>query len=1524
MAQVRKLQVGGTTTEPYKINTVTPKQYFQVGSNAYDLSKYKDLVWHNFDSWIESEGYDSSIKDKSRKFINEILESLTTNEAHFNPDLTLTAKDNKNNWDPTSGFNKGGPKWLHWLTSDIVDDQRGIPHVTMRYLTQVLSSPVMQNYKKPDQTALADLTGKVFDKVVQRDFGNSWETYAQNWKLRSNNDKIRIFKDALKDFKNSTDFSIYTDQSIQDFGPKIDEFIKYLDTSPELNQQFFDKASSLGFYGLEQWMNYQAPSEQAQESNTEQGTQNTQQSTSNTSSATRVVSLNDINQFVLPDVSNQIKFYNNNNRTSFFRKALNNNINSLVSFRVNNMQQVIQSLYAYDRWSRAKFPNDPIGASNYLSSVSKYINKYLMGQATPFDRDSINAIIELVLNKANIDNSFANLISSEDGPGFQYLQNSYDPETQTYLAINNDPNSQYNGTIFAIPAIFISSNSFWVDAAKKLNDQLKANNKGAGYVQQYTPEQVYNFGILSFYKDKVVQGNLKEFLEKKLNMQDYPKMAKGGIIKAANGVQIYGNDKFVHIRQGNKQQEDKPDQSTQAYIDRQNAQIRSWKDLKDNLDIHDAFAVGTLLSDLVAFGGSLSGGAFNPVTDVATLTSMVGTIGTVSTDKSMNLLQKIGYGALGVGMDALALVPEIGAIGKAAKIAKFAKIAVPILSKAIRFGGMGLAGINALKPLKKLYDGETLTKGDWTHLAYFAEALLMGNVAGRSVRGGNKYTVKTGETKSFQLKTKSGWKNVNENTYKTFVDKKVKDLKPSKEGEPLLKTTDGQELYVSDFSKGKFGNSNVKGRIQENSSGVRLMTPEEVSALTGVPPIKINGKTYYATPINYQRVAGRMNSSFNQALRSKSLFNSKVEVPLVNSRGDVILGSNGNPVMVTVSKAKARQMSELYNSKHGEPKTKQPTVEEPTPKAQPKEEINKAPEDTPKANDSKPKEQQNNDSPGETPNIDAPKVEGAAPKIEPQKTLEPPKEKISKQVMESFKREVANLGRTGTNVKNLKDLLKQSKNKKALPVIQPGHAYYYSPKSQRYIKAQYKDLKTKKELNKKLKANAIKFQFGGLFPFNKISKWDLKNTINGIGGSIDWNRTWKPWQERVNEQLKEIYPNFNSIIYNSQKPNSNSTTYTGQKPGPNEKTKWIYKIPEYINRYTSPHHLLAIGNAALAIQNARKVRDIKNAATIPALEAVNNNIIYQPTFAVQRDFATNRQMGETNTSASKALSGNIRDYFTSLFANNMLNQQAVASNLDSKATEFQTNQKNNLALAKASIDDQIATTNRNNQKVLAAIASKAANEEEYQIRKDQNISNIIGMYQEEEASREKARNILGQYALKDYHDSFSDNARKLNEAHKAYKDAKKKFEVEYRNNLQKPGSTGTFNRAEFEKAWSESVQAKQLQDNIKKYGVASNMGYYQLLMKGTTPGFYTHYQDLMRKKLAELNIEDPSWYKRGGSLSYEQRMSLKQQDAINKMISTDKKERNSVKRELIKEYNKNMRLVSKRSETLLKAAIGIK
>lgn len=1558
MAQVQKYQSGGSTKDTqniYKINNVTPTQYFTVGNSAYDLQKYKDLVWYNFDRWASNNNYNSSIKDKARKFINEVLEGLSSGNVKFNSDLTITIKDNKNNWDPTSGFNKSGPKLFRWITDDKVDDQRGIPHVTSAYLGEILTSPFMKRYLKPEESNLSDLTGKVFDKLVKRDFNGSWTQYDTNWSKRSSSDKVRMFRDALKDFKDSTDFSIYTQSSLKEIGPKIDEFINYLNNNPALDQKFFDKASELGFYGLEQWMRYQKPEEQQSASN-QASQQGGSQQDSNTpsidstpenssgaqpenkrrQSSTRILSLKDVNSLISPQISGLIDSYNNSNEIGFFRESLNAGNYAITGMSIQDIDRKIRRARSYGDTIKLQYANNRNLADSELNKYMKFINRYLMGQRTSYSREQINSLINIILNKAHVNSEFE-LVS--DKSDLFYIRDSYDPQTKTYLAVSVDDDG--NGAVLAIPSIFVQSTKFWKDLTDSVNNHLANNLNGADKPRKYLLSEIYNIGLLSYFNNKITKGYLSRFLNQVLSKNNYPLYKSGGILKALDGNQLVARTKQINS-QGNyggksaqqiiserqsyisqmsqeraaRRKERKeaneaafeesrtPDiireaEERENYRDQQQAEIRSWDDLQKNLNTHDAWVVGTLLSDLVAFGGSLSGGVFNPVADAATVASMVGTIGTVATDKDMSFLQKLGYGTLGVSLDALSLFPELGAVGKAAKIGAVAKQAVPILSKLIRFGSLGIAGAGALAPLKKLYDGQTLTKEDWTKLAYFAEAMLMGTLAGRASRGGKKYTKPVGTSTKYTIKTKNKTVVVDKATYEKYNGASIKELRKKPADEPLFTTVDGEKIYIKDFQQKSFshpgGQTHIKGKIDESSKGYELMTPEEVSRSRGFEPVTINGKTYYSLPKNYERIRYRMNSESNQGIfntRFKNPIKSTIEVPLINKRGNVVTTADGNPIMVRVSREKAKEMSELYERRHASKiKDIEESVSKETPKETPKETegSNVQKETPPKKQDEKVDKKPEQEVKKDETKDKKPQEQKNEQNDKPSVTRRP--SNIDQKVYESIVTNHNNLGRSRAVREKLEALAKQSKNKKVLPKIEKDNAYFFNPTAKSYYKISLKDIKTKEQLskiNRRIKRNkAIKFQGGGI-------------TINGSLKSI------------FDESLKPIFKKALSAL-------PSDITVTPQVP--NKKEKWYNTVGKAIYNYTPKHWIANAIGAGITIQDANDTAKLENLAIMPTTESVNNNIIYRPTWAVQNQFETQQQIGRNNSQAYNTLqSGDLRTAYSRIYDNTALNSQLNLQDLKNRASEFQTNIADVTAQAKKNIDDGIAKFNSNNAKVKQGLASMFLNEAKRRTQHKQTWANLAAAWGQEEAQKTKLKTYIAALAQKKDFEVNSDEIRDLRAARDAYSRAYKEFEAQYRNNL----GDNQFIQKDFEEAWRNSPQAQALAKNVKDAENAYQLNYYSMLNDAVEPGYNYDFWNRMHRRLGVTGYVDPNSFKQGGSLSYEQRMSLKQQDAMNKLINTDKRERSSVQKELIREYNKNMRLISKRSESLLKAAMGVK
>ena len=161
------------------------------------------------------------------------------------------------------------------------------------------------------------------------------------------------------------------------------------------------------------------------------------------------------------------------------------------------------------------------------------------------------------------------------------------------------------------------------------------------------------------------------------------------------------------------------------------------------------------------------------------------------------------------------------------------------------------------------------------------------------------------------------------------------------------------------------------------------------------------------------------------------------------------------------------------------------------------------------------------------------------------------------------------------------------------------------------------------------------------------------------------------------------------------------------------------------------------------------------------------------------------------------------------------------------------------------------------------------------------------MYQKEWASRDEARNLLGQYAYKKYYETFSDEYRDYSNALQEQKVAEQNARNKY-NEMLAENHNQPFKETEFQKWWKEQPEYLAAKKKVEAFKGKFDINWFTLLMDGTDPGYYFKFQNDLQNKLAYIDYEDP--YKRqGGTLSYEQRMSLKQQDAINKMITTDKK-----------------------------------
>lgn len=884
MAQIRKLQEG------YTINKVPATKYFSVGDQQYNFNTFQDLVWHNFDPWAESKGYNNKTRDDLRKFINQAVEQIGSGNAKFNPDYSIWMSDVNDEWDDDSGFNKD------WIGRYKMDD-KGIPKVGTGFLKLILESPYME--KKPTQVALSNLTSQVTKNIAKLEFDNNYNKFNANFGNYSQKDRVRMFKNALINFRDTTDFSIYDQSTLKQVGANMQQAIDLLNNATTYDDDFFDKMSQYGFYGLNNLLKDTTPTkEEGKDEDTDSSEQkpissqdliklidneivssDTPVQNTNTNTNTnsrRVFGKADYDRFVKGTLQQALsQYYNIMNPNMSFRQDWNST--NTVGFNLKRFVDDPLLGFSKENYITArKKVMDDLGETRQqvderCRALSRQLVQFLLGINTQSfysnaDPQTVANNIALIMGKANLYSRINYLPMTRN---YAFINDSYDPKTKSYLGIDIARNA-----FFAIPAIFVETEP-WQKMANEVNKAIKGS--GISNYKLVTAKDLRNYSLKEFVNETNF-GNGKSFFDdiKKFKL----KLKQGGILKALTGAEIIqsiNNDTYGLFSEKAKSLYSSPyisssntanDKEKQEYIKRQNTEITSWNDLKNNLDTHDKWVISTLLSDIVALGGSLSGGAFNPVTDLATLGSIVGIIGTVATDKSMSFGEKLGYGTLGVGLSALGLIPGLGAGANSFKIVRSARRALPAISKIIRWGALGTTGLNALGPLQKLASGQHLTKGEWTSLAYFTDALVMGNIGRRANRDFKKYTKPVDQKTTYTIQTKNGPVRVSKQVYDELHNAKIKDIKKkysadgskdSKTKINYLKDLDGNDIRPEMLSTKPSRNGFlIRGSSETSAAGVRLKTLEELHQEYGIPKITAQGKTTYQVPRGYLRVAERL------------------------------------------------------------------------------------------------------------------------------------------------------------------------------------------------------------------------------------------------------------------------------------------------------------------------------------------------------------------------------------------------------------------------------------------------------------------------------------------------------------------------------------------------------------------------------------------------------------------------------------------------------------------------------------------
>lgn len=1553
MAQVRKLQDGSTILNSSKSN-----KYFKIGDNEYDLNYFEELIWHNINPYLDATGYDDRTRSLVKKFVNQAVEQLKSGDAQFNSDLTLSFKDNNNEWDTTPGFNKKGPKWLHWATGDKTDDGRGAPHIAMNFLQKVLVSPAMMSQKKPEMYSLVDYTGSV-RRYMKRN--NIDDSILDDNSVQQYN-RVNLFKAGLRDVLNNGNFDFVkdSDKVKNDFKAALD----LLNNTTTYNEDFFKKMSAIGFIGLDSILG-ETPKEPA----TPSYQQNTPSDTSDPDSTPEPspednsVSQEDERHKASVDYRRRRKAERGSSQNSSIGQF---SYNLYETYIKNDLNQAMTQFLRYNhnlssKWETDKqlyLPSKVLASqlnllsndSSYYSDIVKYNLRHNIPQTTTNDKINVlsrefqyylsgmpvgsfknvssrqrDDLIRLIISKAAAQRQFEIVPGTNNQ--YVYITTSWDRARDTYLAFNPDTHE-----FIVLPGVFIRGN-FWDQKVANVNRYIREKGYKFPHTYQngYDSEYILKRSIGQFIKDNNISGGVNYF---SAILEGLPTKRNGGIIKAYSGAEISkmrsgnsGNkseagqiieetNKEVSSREKARTEEEKlraakayreQRRKQQDFKDKQSTVINSWDDLVNNLDTHDTFVVGTLISDVVGLVGSLTGGAFNPVTDVAAITSSIGTIGEIVTNDALSFGEKLGYGALGLGFNLASLIPGLGSIAKGSQIAKNAAKAIPIISRLVNIGAIGATGANALKPLKKIADGEDLTKGDLTALAYFAQALTTGGTNIRARRAYKKYTTANeGSSRTtYTVRTKAGRDvKVNEATYNNLKGRTIKDVgKDTK-----FKTSSGEEISVGALKTGTTKKIIGKATTHTTKGARRLKTIRELEDDgLDIPRVKINGKETYIIPKSYRNLAKKFGqkpvytlASEEPVTESSTVRTATPEQPEPQAQGSP-QGRSGN------TSGGNSTNSGTQGGNGGGTSTPSP---QPTPNPSP-----------------------SGGTSGGSGTPSVPKIPTAEQQARAQKNIETRNQKareILSQIEsaeQDVKETVANLIRTRfkdrPGIKEIRNLISAAKELKALTgvkEIKPGMRFIKDPKNPNApIVIKKKPDPTVKDLKSLtyMKNGKRHYQFksgGAIQKFQKGYQFQLFQNQNF---NLEWPR-FKPFNEWFADYKKANLKNL--------------TAQGGTAQGGNPKEGFFSKTGKFLsNQLKNPE--LWLGAAATNLWRLNNKNHRLEQKELPFLQQAPNSLppISTPDiYGTVNQYEKQRGVNNTliNTQGVSDINSHLAGVLTSSTGANSTLTDQQNTKINTLIDKYNTYRDTKLATLQ---DTQRTISDENRIATIAHYNEQLDYNKKYNETQASIIADILNKKYNTALSEEQADFATGIVAAQKVFDS-SDNpyTMEITKQRSALDEYRKKWEAD--------NSGKYFEDTELYQDWNNHIKNMENYRDAKRVFLFGNIGktrfnsanemfdYIDNSLKGDEAWKKLQYTIPIYSKPDQNAVKA-----KGGSLSYEDRMNLKKQDASNKreqawykMIMEDHKRFAEDEKSRRKERMEAYKLYNKRSEMLLKASLQLK
>lgn len=686
MAQViRKYQEGGTTpTKPVTI---------EIAGTLYNVQDIKDAALRNLDTYLLTNQLNDESKQVIQNYYNYLFPAMQQKQISYSnvrPRSFVVAPE----WDSDGTFNETGHGILR---RSVTNDKKAGINFGTDLIYELIDKGVIKPYKAPEKKDIS-LRSALDEKIRDKYFGGNAKAYTEGWKIASVDQRKDMLKGALLEL----DFDPEIFKGVDTFNIKRTSFLEAL--NGELNDDLALKFNNLGGYGLKDFLGYG----------------NTSSTTSDTKEETKAKTEDDYReQFRQQGISEGILSENLedyvNSKMQELKQSqavykqqieaqkqytdLENAYNGLVAYKDQKKGEWYKT-YGKNPYLNINVPESSVSNSDALYDFSSKTNKELQSDLTALrGRVGVGMLSDLDPNPskwvASLINECVSRKALKGNGQWKAITGSENGKDLTVLA--------FDGRRLRVMSMF--------DFPEVYGQKLSAK-----FIREYNQKNGVNLPDDFYSQYEQLVARLRN------TAQQVEQNKEGGILKAKTGEQLYYMQHPEKRAQVDSQKKEAP---SKEEVSKKGRELQ----LKD----YQVSQLMGFVGDIAATVGAFTGGGLNPLTHAGNAGSLIGHTYSDLADPNVSGSEVAENLLINSGLAAISYIPGLGGFlnkeGRMITLVRGLRRAAPWMISAFAAANVAPEAIDAVKRIQK--PGEKVTYDDLKAIGYGITAMLGLTRAGR-------------------------------------------------------------------------------------------------------------------------------------------------------------------------------------------------------------------------------------------------------------------------------------------------------------------------------------------------------------------------------------------------------------------------------------------------------------------------------------------------------------------------------------------------------------------------------------------------------------------------------------------------------------------------------------------------------------------------------------------------------------------------------------------------------------------------